>query len=369
MSTSEQSSNAGGSRLMTLLFGGEFPKPRAYDLLTDDHPYRLYWGNEPAHFKAILRGVVFVVVCFGIMIVGSAIAMFPLIMSALASPADGAAATMADTDALIDDMTMDMRSPAMLATSAMQLVGAIIAYIIIVRVMEQRRTPVELRWRRLVPDLLRGMAFGFMAISASVMVIAVFGGYRIVGIDRGYDPWADLFLMGVVAGISEEIMMRGVLFRLVEEWLGTWGALGISAFVFGIMHWGNADGTLWGGIAIAIEAGLLFAAVYVVTRSLWWCMGLHFMWNVAEGPIFGSIVSGSGDQRSWLVSQWAGPEWLTGGRFGLEASVVPVILLGVVSVLLMLYARRRGMIVAPIWTRKRMLIAQAEESRRRQMAG
>ncbi|NMM94362.1 abortive infection protein [Bifidobacterium sp. DSM 109957] len=367
MSISEQSSNTIGMRLMTLLFGGRLPKPRAYDLLTDDHPYRLYWGNEPARCKAILRGVVFVAVCFGIMIVGSAIVMVPMMMSALTLSADSAAATATDTDALIDDMTMDMRSPAMIATSAMQLAGAIIAYIITVRVMEQRKSPVELQWRRLVPDLLCGMAFGFVAISASVLVIAMFGGYRIVGVNGGYDPWADLFLMGVVAGVSEEIMMRGVLFRLVEEWVGTWGALGISAFVFGIMHWGNADGTLWGSIAIAIEAGVLLAAVYVVTRSLWWCMGLHFMWNVTEGPIFGSIVSGNGNQQSWLIAQWGGPDWLTGGRFGLEASVIPVILLGAVSVLLMHYARRCGMIVAPLRARKRMLIAQAEEIRRRQM--
>lgn len=369
MTTNAQSGHTGGMRLMTLLFGKEMPKPRAYDLLTDDHPYRLYWGNEPSRFKAVLRGAVFVAVCFGIMVVGSAIVMVPTILSALVSSTDGAAAASVDADALVDDMTMDMRSPAMIAASAMQLVGAIIAYVIIVWGMERRKAPIELRWRRLGSDLLRGMAFGFVAISASLIVIAVFGGYRIIGFDGGYDPWADLFLMGLVAGVSEEIMMRGVLFRLAEEWTGTWGALGVSAFVFGIMHWGNADGTLWGGIAIAIEAGLLLAAVYVVTRSLWWCMGLHFMWNVTEGPIFGSIVSGNGDQRSWFVAQWAGPDWLTGGRFGFEASVVPVILLGAVSVLLMLYARRNGMIVAPIWTRKRTLTAQAEESRRRQMAG
>ena len=362
MTANTQPNQSRGSRLMTLLFGGDAPKPRVYDLLTDDHPYRLYWGKESARFKAVLRGVVFAAACFGIMTVGSAIAMVPAILSALASSPDDIANV--DTDALIDDMIRDMRSPVMIATSAMQLIGAIVAYVIIVWVMEKRKSPVELRWRRLVPDLLRGMAFGFVAIGVSLVVIALFGGYRIVGFDDGYSPWVDLFLMGVVAGISEEIMMRGVLFRLVEEWTGTWGALGISAFVFGIMHWGNADGTLWGGIAIAIEAGLLLAAVYVVTRSLWWCMGLHFMWNVAEGPIFGSIVSGNGDQRSWLVTQWAGPDWLTGGRFGFEASVVPVILLGTVSVLLMLYARRRGMIVAPIWTRKRTLAAQAEESRR-----
>ena len=66
-----------------------------------------------------------------------------------------------------------------------------------------------------------------------------------------------------------------MLFRIVEEGLGTWWALAISALLFGAIHIANPGATLWSSAAIAIEAGLLFGLLYHVTRSLPLCMGVH----------------------------------------------------------------------------------------------
>lgn len=93
-------------------------------------------------------------------------------------------------------------------------------------------------------------------------------------------------MAGLGAGIGEEILFRGVLFRIVEEGLGTWAALLVSALFFGAVHLGNPGATLWSSATIAIEAGLLFGLLYHVTRSLYLCMGVHAAWNFMQGTVY-----------------------------------------------------------------------------------
>ncbi|MDF7640425.1 CPBP family intramembrane metalloprotease [Bifidobacterium sp. ESL0784] len=249
----------------------------------------------------------------------------------------------------------DVHSPVALFEMLAEVAAAIAGYLVVVYGMEYRSLPLEFRFSRW-KGLIVGGVIGFVAIALCVGILALTGNYRILGLNTHYNPWMDIISMGICAGVAEEIMMRGMLLRLVEEWLGSWGALAVSALVFGLMHMGNQDGTLWGGLAIAIEDGILSAALYFVTRSLWVCIGEHAMWNIAEGPIFGSIVSGNGKQDSWLVAQWSGPDIMTGGSFGLEASIVPVILMGAAGIALMVYAQCKDMLVRPAWVRKRHMV-------------
>ncbi len=101
--------------------------------------------------------------------------------------------------------------------------------------------------------------------------------------------------------VIEEILFRGVLFRLVEQMTGTVGAMVVSALVFGGLHLLNSP-NLWGALAIAIQGGLMLAAVYAATRSLWLPIGLHFGWNFAESGIFGTTVSGSDNSGGGIFS-------------------------------------------------------------------
>ncbi|MBT1173783.1 CPBP family intramembrane metalloprotease [Bifidobacterium sp. MA2] len=336
---------------------GRAPSIRRDDLLTDDHPLRRYDPREPKRFRPWARGLAFVGLLLGGMIV---VGIVVGVIMAFALPSDVFHQPSFEGGKIV----MSSMTPAVKAlTSIVELIAAIVAYAIVVRVMEGRRAPIELAPRRAF-DAVRGIVAAFVCISVCIGVIALFGGYRIVGFNAGYSPWGDLLRLGFTAGIAEEIMMRGVLLRLTEERLGSWGAVILSALIFGLAHLANQDGTVWGGLAIAIEAGLLFGAVYLATRSLWWCMGFHFMWNIAEGPIFGSVVSGNGDQQSWFVAQWSGPDILTGGAFGLEASIVPVILLGGIAVALLVHLQHLGLMIEPIGARKRRL-GVPETSRRR----
>ena len=223
------------------------------------------------------------------------------------------------------------------------------AYWLLVRWIEQRKVS-ELALHKLLPDSAAGLGIGTALMLAVTGVLWLAGAYSVVGTDA-HAPWLrNLVLVAVVPGITEEIVSRGVLYRIVEEGMGSWIALLVSSLFFGFMHAMNAHATPWSCLAIAIEAGLLLGLLYTVTRSLYLCMGLHAGWNFLQGAVLGIPVSGT-DPHGVLVATLQGPVWLSGGPFGAEASVVTVALLGGMSCGLAAHAIRRGLIVPPFWRR------------------
>jgi membrane protease YdiL (CAAX protease family) len=219
------------------------------------------------------------------------------------------------------------------------------AYLFLVLRIERRR-PAELAWRKLLPHGAMGTVLGALLISAVVGVLWLSGSYQVVGTHPDA-PWVTaLLVVGLASAIAEELVFRGILFRITEEGLGTWAALAVSALMFGVLHLANNGATAWSSMAIAIEAGLFLGLIYHVTRSLPLCMGVHLGWNFAQGTVYGVPVWGA-QIEGWLVSTRAGPDWLSGGAFGAEASVVTVGLSLLCSLALVAVALRRHALVAP----------------------
>jgi membrane protease YdiL (CAAX protease family) len=151
--------------------------------------------------------------------------------------------------------------------------------------------------------------------------------------------------------VFEELIHRGVLFRVTEEYLGSWIALAASSLFFGLHHLGNEDGTLQGALFLSVEAGVLLAAAFMLTRRLWLGMGLHMSWNFAQGGIFSGTVSGNDMPPGLITPVISGPELLTGGKFGVEASIIAVTLCTATGLILLVMAIRRGKIIPPLWRR------------------
>lgn len=236
-----------------------------------------------------------------------------------------------------------------LATLAVQLLPALAGYLILVRLIERRRVD-ELALADIPAFGTAGLMGGAVLFSLMVAVLWLVGSYHVTGTNPHVDWLPAVLVAGIGAGIGEEILVRGVLFRIVEEGLGSWWALAISALFFGAAHLANPAATLWSSAAIAISAGVLLALVYAVTRSLWACVGLHAAWNIMQGTVYGIPVSGT-KANGWLVSYRTGPDWLSGGAFGAEASVVALALGLIVSSILLLAALRRHSLVPPAWRR------------------
>lgn len=190
--------------------------------------------------------------------------------------------------------------------------------------------------------LRSGTLMGLALFAAVITVLAVLGDYRITGWGSVGAAVAALGTMACVA-VTEEILFRGIVFRLVEEMVGTRGALAFSALLFGGLHLINPHATIWGAIAIALEAGLMLGAAYTATGSLWLPIGIHFGWNLAEGGIFATTVSGSHSGETGLFhSMLTGPAALTGGAFGPEASLVAILACAVPVTYYLRQADRRG---------------------------
>ncbi|MEW1910432.1 CPBP family intramembrane glutamic endopeptidase [Kitasatospora sp. NPDC085895] len=208
----------------------------------------------------------------------------------------------------------------------------------------ERRPVTELAREGASGSLLRGLVAGAVMFGAVIANLYVLGDYTVHGFGS---PTGAIGLVGFMAGaaVTEELMFRGLLFRLVERGLGTYLALALSGTAFGASHLLNEDATLLGGVAVSIEAGGMLAAAYAATRSLWLPIGLHFGWNFAESGIFGTEVSGNGDTHGLLDASTSGATLITGGEFGPEASVYATLFGALLTVVFLWLARRCGRIV------------------------
>ncbi|MEU1400390.1 CPBP family intramembrane glutamic endopeptidase [Micromonospora zamorensis] len=222
-------------------------------------------------------------------------------------------------------------------------VVAVLVYGWVVRRTE-RRSVTELARPGAGARITRGALIGFAMFAAVIVNIAFVGDYDINGLGSVTGAVALLGFMAAAA-VTEELLFRGVLFRVIEERTGTWIALLLTGVVFGLMHLLNPDASLWGAVAIAVEAGFMLAACYAATRNLWVPIGLHFGWNFAAGGIFSVVVSGNGESEGLLDTSMSGPALVTGGDFGPEGSLYTVAAGVALTVVFMWLAHRRGHLV------------------------
>ena len=285
--------------------------------------------SEPAETReSVPRAIRFwrsapVVVCLGILCVGLAYGWFPLVAAFIGKD----------------------RSPPVVAFLYFGSTALALAlYAFFTRVVERRRERDELRWRDAPPMLPLGVAVGATFMCVVVGSIAALGGYRIDGYHALGTLWFPLAL-SIWSGIVEELLFRGVVFRVIERRHGSWIALAFSAALFGAVHLMNPNASLLSAVAIALEAGLMLGACFMAFRTLWVPMGLHMAWNFVQGGVFGIAVSGQGIE-GLLASSSAGPEWLTGGDFGAEASVSAVVFGILLFAFFLARARRLGRLVS-----------------------
>jgi membrane protease YdiL (CAAX protease family) len=235
--------------------------------------------------------------------------------------------------------------PAVIAAAA-----ALATYYFFVRWTERR--PVSELAGGSPFEIVLGVLLGLTLFSVTILVLSLSGTYQFTGIGR----WQLLIraALGTAAGaIIEELLFRGIIFRITEESLGSWIALAISAALFGAIHFLNPNSGFLPAIAIALEAGIFLAAAYMLTRRLWFVIGAHFGWNFAEGGIFGLSVSGHQARGGLIQGTLTGPTWLSGGAFGVEASLVAVLvcLIAAAVLLVLIHRRQRDGFINPFWAR------------------
>lgn len=273
---------------------------------------------------------------------------FPLVLMVIAVVLFAAASMLANW--LIDQMPRQSGSPLILADALIVISCLLAAYWLFCRFVE--RAPMRVFAREGAGlELLAGLAGGALLFSLAVGIVAALGGYRVAGSGHLATIWGPL-TSAIIAGFAEELLFRGILFRFIERAGGSWIALVVISALFGAAHLANPNASLIAAAAIAIEAGILLGAVYMLTRRLWAAIGLHAAWNFTQEWVFGLPVSGTGGGDGLLRGQLTGPEILTGGAFGLEASLPAVLVATSAGVAMLVVAARRGKFAPPMWSRR-----------------
>ena len=207
--------------------------------------------------------------------------------------------------------------------------------------------------------LLIGLGAGFLIFSITVAIAAVMGIYRVKGEgDLSAFP-AALLASAIFPAINEELIFRGILFRWIEDFGGSWMALLLTSALFGAAHLLNPHASPIAAVGIAFEAGVMLGAAYMLTRSLWLPMGLHAAWNFAQGEIYDIPVSGT-KVHGMLDASLSGSPLLTGNGFGLEASPIAMTVATVFGLWLLWLAIRKGEIIQPWWVRRRSIVSATD---------
>lgn len=214
----------------------------------------------------------------------------------------------------------------------------------------EQRAVSELTLPGMSRELGIGLLIGAGLYTACELILMTLGIYRINGLNP-LSYMVPAIAMALSSSVFEELLFRGVLFRSIETWFGSWAALVLSSLVFGLTHLLNPQGTIEGALFIAVEAGILLAAAFMLTRRLWLSIGFHMAWNYTQSAIFSGIVSGNDAEPGLIRSTIKGPDWLTGGSFGVESSVLALVVCTATGIVMLIMAAKRGKIVPPIWKR------------------
>ena len=189
----------------------------------------------------------------------------------------------------------------------------------------ERKLSSDLPAGKILPHVGAGLVIGTLFFCIVIGVLALSG--NCIVSYSGLKKWA--FFLPLVqyffVACSEEVIFRGIMFRIIDEKWGFVWAIVINSLFFGTAHMANPHCTIWTALAIAIEAGLLLSAAYKWSGTLWLPIGIHWAWNFVEGPVLGAPVSGGNSYDSVLKTSVSGSDIMTGGAFGLEGSIVTVI--------------------------------------------
>jgi membrane protease YdiL (CAAX protease family) len=184
-------------------------------------------------------------------------------------------------------------------------------------------------------DFWTGVLIGFLSISACLLGIFAFHGFRLTGLAihssailSATAAWGATFIL---VGLAEEFAFRGYLQFTLTSGMGFWPSAILLSLLFEGAHAANPGETKTGLLSV-LMFGLLFCFFLRRTGNLWWPVGFHAGWDWGQTFFYGVPDSGILPYHNLLSCSFNGPAWLTGGSVGPEASAFTFIVLVVVAV-------------------------------------
>lgn len=191
-------------------------------------------------------------------------------------------------------------------------------------------------------DFWIGSLTGFVTLSGTLLTIFLLHGFRVTGLAiHGKTILSSLIGWGIaflLAALVEEFLFRGYIQYTLSSGIGYWPAACVMSGLFGLGHFFNSNENAVGLVAVAMF-GLLLCLFLRRTGNLWCAVGFHLGYDWGQ-MFYGVPDSGIVPYHNLLSSILSGPQWLTGGMVGPEASVLTPIALLVVALIFSHYYRR-----------------------------
>jgi len=248
--------------------------------------------------------------------------------------------------ALLDKTNLSDGTKALI-TSITEAIISVAGYIILFKAYDKRQIG-ELSATKFISNAIPGFMTGILLQAIFIFIIYVAGGYSVDRVNHASTLIVP-FAFALTAGFVAEIIMIGIVFRLLEKQTGTIVALIIFVILFAVLHVNVKGATVISVGATAMQAGLMLPAAYVVSRNLWLPIFIHFGWDFAEPGLFGGINPSSSLTHGLITSNIAGNSLLTGGQTGPQDSLSSLFLCALLGSLFLLYAKRKNRLIKPQW--------------------
>ena len=177
----------------------------------------------------------------------------------------------------------------------------------------ERRDVTELSTTGLLNQSLIGLSVSTLCISLIIVILFALGYFEVLSTNNA-STLLLLLAFFTTLSVFEEVIFRGIIYRITEESLGTNLALIISALLFGLAHLPNENANAISVISAA-SGGILAGLLLSMTKRLWLPIFFHVGWNWAQASL-GVAVSGIEELPKFIESRLEGPELITGGAFG-----------------------------------------------------
>ena len=216
----------------------------------------------------------------------------------------------------------------------------LVSYYFLFRLYDKRKI-TELSLKYLSKEMFGGFIFGFSIISLSIFILYLLGHYQAFSITTTHYS-ARMFTVLLFAAIVEDLFHRGLILRVLENWLGTNIAIVIEMLVE-LQHLSNPASSIL-SLPLYLIWGFTMAMMFIYTKRIWLPYFFHIGWNFSQ-PFYGSNLTGTNDMGSIIQSKFTGPELLTGGAFGIEGSIFTTTFLLLIGIILYYRAKRESKIV------------------------
>ena len=185
-----------------------------------------------------------------------------------------------------------------------------------------------------------GLLVGF-----AMNAVCILAAYLHGDLDFSRGVFRPLYLLAALGCVcvqsgAEELLCRGYMFAAVKERYNVWVAGIVNSLLFGALHLMNNGVTVLSIVNIVLF-GLALSVVMAKTESLWFCVAVHTAWNFSQSIFFGLPNSGIVSRGSFLHLEAAADSALYSAAFGVEGAVTTTLVLLVLTLAVLLIARRR----------------------------